>query len=207
MTTLTMGELYKKRSAQVIVRSEKVYASWNACSEFQGTRTKHPRGVDSVSQHKPQLSVHSKWLLRALACSRFLFAFLGSMLIVGCTNAIRIPLDGIPLSNSQSTVIVWMDQRPVLINQDVPIFVDGSEVGKISAKVPLKFATSPGHHRIYGSISGFVIDRAIEIDLKPGEVSFYRTYAQCGMWVCSVYTSPTEPSTYYDSVIHKLHDN
>ncbi len=190
-----------------MVRNEKIYMSLNECSEFQVHARKHPRGVDSVSQHKPHLPVHSKWLLRALACSSLLFAFLGSMLIVGCTNAIRIPLDGSPLSNNQSTVIVWMDQKPMLINEDVAIFVDGIEVGKISAKLPLKFATSPGHHRIYGSLPGPIIDRAIEIDLKPGEVYFYRTYTKLGMWVGSVYMSPTEPSTYYDSVVHKLHDN
>ena len=159
--------------------------------------------------HDSIRSVHSKWLLRALACSRLLFAFLGSILIVGCTNAIpiRIPLDGTPLSNNQSTVIVWMDQKPWLINAPVLIFVDGSEVGTISAKVPLKFAINPGHHRIYGSVGFLFIRRQIEIDLKPGEVYFYRTYAQCGMWVCSIYTLPTEPSTYYDTVIHKLHDD
>jgi len=99
-----------------------------------------------------------------------------------------------------------MDQKPMLINQDVLIFVDGNEVGTLTAKLPLKFAISPGHHRIYGSVP-LANRRQIKIDLKPGEVSFYRTYAQCGMWVCSIYTSPTEPSTYYDSVIHKLHDN
>ena len=139
---------------------------------------------------------------------RLLFAFLGSILIVGCTNAIRIRFDGTPFSNNQATVIVWMDQNPMLINQDVLIFVDGSEVGTISAKVPLKFAINPGNHRIYGSVQQHLfIRRQIEIDLKPGEVYFYRTYAQCGIWVCSIYTLPSEPSTYYDSVIHKLHDN
>ena len=90
----------------------------------------------------------------------------------GCTNAIRIPLDGTSLSNTQSTVIVWMDQKPMLINHDVLIFVDGNEVGTLTAKLPLKFAISPGHHRIYGSVP-LAIRRQIEIDLKPGEVSFY----------------------------------
>jgi hypothetical protein len=166
--------------------------------------------------HLRKLAIRLRGRLRIVRCRfelvpkplRLLFAFLGSILIVGCTNAIRIPLDGTSLSNTQSTVIVWMDQKPTLINQDVLIFVDGSEVGTISAKVPLKFAINPGNHRIYGSVQHpLFIRRQIEIDLKPGEVSFYRTYVQCGMWVCSVYTSPTEPSTYYDSVIHKLHDN
>lgn len=127
------------------------------------------------------------------------------LLICGCTNAIRIPLDGVPLSDKQSTVIVWMDQKPMLINEDVPIFVDGNEAGTILAKVPLKIATAPGHHRIHGALP-FIIRREIEIDLKPGEVSFFRSYLKCGMWVCSLYTLPTEPSTYYDSRIHKLHD-
>ena len=130
--------------------------------------------------HHSIRSVDSKWFLRTLACSRLLFAFFGSILIVGCTNAIRIPLDGTSLPNTQSTVIVWMDQKPWLINAPVLIFVDGNEVGTISAKVPLKFAINPGHHRIYGSVY-FFIRRQIEIDLKPGEVYFYRTYQQCGM--------------------------
>jgi len=153
--------------------------------------------MEFINYHKPY-----KWPLRAL----FYFALLGSLLIVGCTSAIRIPLDGAPLSNNLSTVIIWMDQKPRLINQDVNIFIDGSEVGKISAKVPLKISVNPGHHRIHGSISG-LIDRAIEIELKPGKVSFYRTYIKWGMWAGSVYTTHTEPSAYYDSVIHKLHDN
>ena len=160
--------------------------------------------------HHSIRSVDSKWLLRTLTCSRLLFAFFGSILIVGCTNAIliRIPLDGTPLSNNQSTVIVWMDQKPMLIEGEVLIFVDGNEIGTISPRVPLKFAINPGHHRIYGSMRSFLfIRRQIEIDLKPGEVYFYRTYVQCGMWVCSIYTLPTEPSTYYDSVTHKLYDN
>ena len=95
-----------------------------------------------------------------------------------------------------------------MVNKRAPvlIFVDGNEVGTLTAKLPLKFLTSPGQHRIYGSVP-LAIRRQIEIDLKPGEVSFYRTFIQCGMWVCSIYTSPTEPSTYYDSVIHKLHDD
>lgn len=156
--------------------------------------------------HHSIRSVDPKWFLRTLACSRLFFAFLGSTLIVGCTNAIRIPLDGTPLSNNQSTVIIWMDQKPLLINHDVLISVDGNEIGTLTAKLPLKFAISPGHHRLYGSVP-LAIRRQIEIDLKPGEVYFYRTYIECGMWVCSIYTSPTEPSTYYDSVIHKLHDD
>ena len=131
----------------------------------------------------------------------------GLLLLVGCTHAIRIPLDGTPLSKDQSTVVIWMDQKPMLINEDVPLFFDSRRVGKVSAKVPLKFQTNPGRHTIYASLSGIIIDRIIEVDLKPGEVTFYRTYVQCGMWVCSVYTSPTKPSPYYDSVIHKFHDN
>ena len=96
----------------------------------------------------------------------------------------------------------------MLIEGEVLIFVDGNEIGTISPRVPLKFAINPGHHRIYGSMRSFLfIRRQIEIDLKPGEVYFYRTYVQCGMWVCSIYTLPTEPSTYYDSVTHKLHDD
>jgi len=121
--------------------------------------------------------------------------------LVGCgTTAIRIPLDVTPLSSNHATVIVWMDQKPQLINDDVRIFVDGVEVGTITAKEPLKFEAAPGAHKIYGQLS-FGIRRQIDITLKPGEVSFYRVYVKHGMWIFSVYLVPAEPSTHYDSVI------
>lgn len=125
----------------------------------------------------------------------------------GCTENIRIPLDYTPLSSDQSTIVVWMDQKPMLFNQDVPILIDGIEVGILGAKKPLKITTSPGEHIIYGSLEGMVIDRELKINLKPGEVSFYRVYLKCGMWVCSVYTASTLASTHYDSVIHIIHDD
>lgn len=111
------------------------------------------------------------------------------------------------MSSSQSTIIVWMDQKPMLINQDVPIFVDSAEVGKIAAKTPLKFEASPGHHKIYASIGGFVIDRVLEVDFQAGQASYFRAYVKCGMWVCSVYLATTEPSAFYDSVVHQFHDD
>lgn len=126
-------------------------------------------------------------------------------LSLGCSNAIRIPLNGEPLSNNLSTIIVWMDQKPMLINKDVPIYIDGIVVGIVSAKKPLKATVEPGNHRMWGSLAN-VIDRAIDINLEPGHVHYYRVFLKCGMWVCSIYTSPTAASPYYESVIHKLHD-
>lgn len=104
-------------------------------------------------------------------------------------------------------MIVWMDQKAMLINQDVPIFIDGAEVGKISAKTPLKVEASPGHHKIYGSIGGLVIDRVLEIDLHAGQASYFRAYLKCGTWVCSIYLESTAPTSFYESVVHKLHDD
>lgn len=128
--------------------------------------------------------------------------------LAGCTNAIHIPLDATSLSKDDATVVVWMDQKLQLINEDVSIYVDDTEVGTISAKVPLKVSVPPGHHRIYGSAHFFmIIRRETEVDLKPGEVSFFRTYLQHGPWTTSLYTVPTEPAPYYDSVIHSLHDD
>lgn len=95
----------------------------------------------------------------------------------------------------------------MLFNDDVPMFLDRNQVGIVGAKKPLKFLASPGEHKMYASQGGFIIDRELKINLKPGEVSFYRIYLKCGMWVCSVYTEPTSPSTHYDSVIHKFHDD
>lgn len=129
------------------------------------------------------------------------------VVLVGCTNNIRVPLDPLPLSSTDSTIIVWMDQKPILINDDsIPILIDGVEVGSIGAKRPLKIKVTPGHHKLYASMFG-LIDRAIEVDLSPGRVYFYRTYVKIGMWVSSVYTTRIGASTYYDSVIHKFRDN
>lgn len=125
----------------------------------------------------------------------------------GCTNKINIPLDATPLSSDQSTIVVWMDQKPMLINQDVPMFMDGNEVGTVGAKKPLKFSVTPGEHKMYASLDGPIIDRELKIITKPGEVNFYRVYLKCGMWVCSVYTASTPKSTHYDSIIHKRLDD
>jgi hypothetical protein len=126
-------------------------------------------------------------------------------LLIGCTTAIHIPLDGTPLSATKATVIVWLDQKPMLVNGDVPIILDGIEMGRVKAKKPLKFTASPGKHKIYGSLS-FIIDRALDVEFKPGEVYYYRVWLKAGWWVSSIYISSTTKAPFYDSVIHKLHD-
>ncbi len=133
-------------------------------------------------------------------CLRLIFMFLGSMLLVSCTaiNPIRIPLNGTPLSNDQATVIIWMDQEPNSINGYLPIAVNGRVVGKVSPSIPLKFASSPGYHRIH-TISD-AADHVNEVDFKPGEVYFYRLWKKHGFWTSGYFISPTTPSRYYDNV-------
>jgi hypothetical protein len=128
------------------------------------------------------------------------------LLLNACTNDIHIPLDGTPLSATEATVIVWLDQKPMLINSDVPIFVDGIEMGRIKAKKPLKFTTSPGKHRIYGSLPSLIIRRALDVEFKASEVYYYRVWFKAGWWVSSIYISPATKAPFYDSVIHKLRD-
>ena len=129
-------------------------------------------------------SVHSKWLLRTLACSRLLFAFLGSILIVGCTNAIRIPLDGTSLSNTPiQRLLVCMDHKLTLIKRDVLTYLLMQNVGwhNLSKGSAKSLLINPGKLIVFTdlyTIPSF-IRRQIEIDLKPGEVYFYRTYVQC----------------------------
>jgi hypothetical protein len=128
------------------------------------------------------------------------------LLLNACTNDIHIPLDGTPLSSTMATVIVWLDQKPLLVNGDVPIMLDGTEMGKVKAKKPLKFTANPGKHKIYGSLPTLIVDRALDVEFKPGEVYYYRVWLKAGWWVSSIYISPTTKAPFYDSVIHKFRD-
>jgi hypothetical protein len=129
-----------------------------------------------------------------------------AVLLIGCTTDIHIPLDGTPLSATEATVIVWLDQKPLLINEDVPLMLDGTEMGRVKAKKPLKFTANPGKHKIYGSLPLLIIDRALDVEFKAGEVYYYRLWGKAGWWVSSIYITPAEKAPFYDSVIHKLRD-
>ncbi len=95
----------------------------------------------------------------------------------------------------------------MLINDELPVFVDKTNVGTISAKIPIRVKVQPGRHSIYASLPLNIIDRPYEFDIKAGEVLFFRVYFEAGFWVHSIYTVPTAPADHYESVIHILHDD
>lgn len=66
--------------------------------------------------------------------------------IGGCVSPRTIPIDSALLSNDKATLIVFND---VILNEEINVYIDNHQIGKLSYEKPLKMTVEPGKHDIY----------------------------------------------------------
>jgi hypothetical protein len=117
--------------------------------------------------------------------NKFTFVFLlcGAYFISGCTT-VNVPIDSTPLSTDKSTLIIYSYRKEGrcgsnCVNSPLSgnILIDGSLVGQVNPKQPLKTAVSPGKHDIYIETED-KINGVSTLEFHAGKVYFLRTWVE-----------------------------
>jgi hypothetical protein len=96
-------------------------------------------------------------------------------LLVGCSTIITVPVDATPLSDDESTLVIYHEQG---INDEFKVYVDNQLQGTVTSEKPLKIKVNPGKHQLYADAG--LIRQISNFTFEKGEVYFLKVWVDFG---------------------------
>jgi len=113
----------------------------------------------------------------------------------GCGTIISVPLDDTVINKQETTIIIYHQQG---YSNEFNLFMDKEIVGVVTSKEPLKISVPPGEHSFHTGLPIF-IDRVTKKHLLPNKIYYFIIWIEHGMWVSSVWVTPTHKVESYET--------
>lgn len=101
---------------------------------------------------------------------------LASLVLLGCSTTITVPIDSTVFSKDKATLIIYHDQG---INDIFRVFIDTENVGSVTSETPLKIAVTPGQHELYAD-AGALIRQKTTKTFEADNVYFMKVWCDFG---------------------------